>query len=167
MRGQPQIPAVCYAAPLGPLRAFFIKDAPMDRQLLRSQLERHEGLRLRVYQCTEGFNTIGYGRNLDQSGISREEAEFMLTADIEAVERQLDTVDEYVALDPIRQTVIANLCFNVGFRGLMQFKRMWKAIGKQNYVAAAREMVDSKWARQVGNRAIELAEIMRTGVISE
>jgi lysozyme len=139
----------------------------MDRRLLRSQLERHEGLRLRVYQCTEGYNTIGYGRNLDQNGISREEADFMLTADIEAVERELKTVDEYVALDPIRQTVIANLCFNVGFRGLMQFKRMWAAIGKKNYVAAEREMLNSKWARQVGSRATQLAEIMRTGVSSE
>jgi lysozyme len=135
----------------------------MNRQLLRSQLERHECLRLRVYKDTVGVNTIGYGRNLDDVGISREEAEFMLTADIESVERELDTVREYRALDPIRQTVIANMCFNLGFNGLMQFKRMWKAIGKQSYSAAAREMLDSKWANQVGARAVELSEIMRTG----
>ena len=137
----------------------------MDRQLLRSQLERHEGLRLKVYKDTVGVNTIGYGRNLDDVGISREEADYMLDSDIENVERQLDTVDEYAALDPIRQAVIANLCFNVGFRGLMNFSRMWQAVGRQDYGSAAREMLDSKWARQVGGRAVELAGIMRTGKV--
>ena len=135
----------------------------MDRQLLRSQLERHEGLRLKVYQDTVGKATIGYGRNLDDVGISRVEADVLLAADIEKVERQLQTIDEYLELDPIRQTVIANLCFNVGFYGLMQFTRMWKAITRGDYSAASREMLDSTWRRQVGARAIELAEIMRTG----
>ena len=139
----------------------------MDRQLLRSQLERHEGLRLRVYKDMVGVNTIGYGRNLDDVGISRDEADFMLDNDIEAVERQLNTVDEYVSLDPVRQTVIANMCFNVGFRGLMNFSRMWQAIGRQDYGSAAREMLDSKWARQVGSRATELAGIMRVGKSGE
>ena len=138
----------------------------MDRQLLRSQLERHEGLRLRVYKDTVGVNTIGYGRNLDDVGITREEADYMLAADIERVERELDTIDEYVTLDRIRQTVIANMCFNVGFRGLLNFKRMWKHLGRHDYPGAAKEMLNSKWAGQVGNRAIELAKIMRTGEVS-
>ena len=137
----------------------------MDRDLLRSQLERHEGLRLKPYldTATPPRLTIGYGRNLDDVGITREEADYMLAADIERVERELDTIDEYVALDRIRQTVIANMTVNMGFRGVIQFKRMWAAIGRKDYAAAAREMLDSKWRRQVGNRAIELAEIMRSG----
>ena len=137
----------------------------MDRDLLRSQLERHEGLRLKPYLDTAvpPRLTIGYGRNLDDVGISREEAECMLANDIDKVERELDTIDEYVALDRIRQTVIANMTFNLGFHGLMQFKRMWAAIGRCDYEKAAEEMLKSKWARQVGNRATELADIMRTG----
>jgi len=137
----------------------------MDRDLLKSQLERHEGLRLRVYKDTVGVNTIGYGRNLDDVGITREEADHMLAADIERVERDLNMVDEYMDLDRIRQTVIANMVFNLGFSGLMQFKRMWAAISRKDYAAAAREMLDSTWRKQVGNRAIELAEIMRTGEV--
>ena len=137
----------------------------MDRQLLRSQLERHEGLRLFVYQDTVGVSTIGYGRNLEDAGISRAEADCMLANDIDKVERELDTIDEYVALDRIRQTVIGNMSFNLGFHGLMQFKRMWAAIGRKDYAAAAREMLDSKWKTQVGYRALELAEIMRTGEV--
>ena len=139
----------------------------MDRQLLRSQLERHEGLRLKPYldTATPPRLTIGYGRNLDDAGITREEADYMLSADIDRVERELDTIDEYVALNRIRQTVIGNMSFNLGFHGLMQFKRMWAAIGRCDYEKAAEEMLKSKWARQVGNRATELAEIMRTGVV--
>lgn len=138
----------------------------MNRELLRSQLERHEGLRLRVYQDTVGKATIGYGRNLDDVGISRDEADFMLDNDIEAVERQLETVDEYKSLDATRQSVIANLCFNLGFRGLMGFRRMWQAIGRKDYDSAAREMLDSRWSDQVGSRAVELAGIMRTGEVA-
>jgi len=139
----------------------------MDRQLLRSQLERHEELRLKPYLDTAvpPRLTIGYGRNLDDAGISREESDYMLANDIDKVERELDTIDEYVALDRIRQTVIANMSFNLGFNGLLQFKRMWAAIGRCDYEKAAKEMLDSKWKTQVGYRALELAEIMRTGEV--
>jgi len=139
---------------------------PMNRQLLRSQLERHEGLRLKPYLDTVGKLTVGYGRNLEDVGISRDEADFMLDNDIDQVERQLETVDEYRDLDPVRQTVIANMVYNLGFSGLMTFKRMWSAIGRKDYATAADEMLDSKYARQVGQRAIELANIMRTGTAS-
>jgi lysozyme len=137
----------------------------MDTQQLREQLERHEGLRLKPYKDTVGKLTIGIGRNLDDKGISREEAFTLLDNDIAEVVRQLEQVDEYQALDEIRQTVLANLCFNVGFKGIIGFKRMWRALAKRDYAAAAAEMLDSKWAKQVGRRATELAEIMRTGEV--
>tara|TARA_B100002003_G_scaffold189273_1_gene178037 strand:- start:3702 stop:4124 length:423 start_codon:yes stop_codon:yes gene_type:complete len=137
----------------------------MNRQLLRSQLERHEGLRLKPYLDTVGKLTVGYGRNLEDVGISRDEADFMLDNDIDQVERQLETVDEYRDLDPVRQTVIANMAFNLGFAGLMGFKNMWSAIDRRDWDRAAKEMLNSKWARQVGVRAVELSEIMRTGEV--
>lgn len=136
---------------------------PMNRQLLRSQLERHEGLRLKPYLDTVGKLTVGYGRNLEDVGISRDEADFMLDNDIDQVERQLETVDEYRDLDPVRQTVIANMVYNLGFRGAIGFKRMWAAISRGDYDLAAEEMMNSRWASQVGYRARELAEIMRSG----
>lgn len=138
---------------------------PMNRQLLRSQLERHEGLRLKPYRDTVGKLTIGYGRNLEDVGISRDEADFMLDNDIDQVERQLETVDEYRDLDAVRQAVIANMAFNLGFAGLMGFKNMWAAIGRRDWESASEEMLNSKWARQVGVRAVELSEIMQTGEV--
>jgi len=137
----------------------------MNRYLLRSQLERHEGLRLKPYLDTVGKLTVGYGRNLEDVGISRDEADFMLDNDIDQVERQLETVDEYRDLDPVRQSVIANMAFNLGFAGLMGFKNMWSAIARRDWDRAADEMLNSKWARQVGVRAVELSEIMRTGEV--
>ncbi|OJT01555.1 glycoside hydrolase family protein [Marinobacter nauticus] len=137
----------------------------MDRTLLKSQLERHEGLRLKPYRDTVGKLTVGYGRNLDDVGITPEEAELMLDNDIDAAEKHLLTVDEYNGLDPIRQAVICNMCFNLGFYGLMAFRKMWKAIARKDYTEASKQMLDSRWARQVGYRAQELAEIMRTGEV--
>jgi len=135
----------------------------MNRELLRSQLERHEGLRLKPYRDTVGKLTVGYGRNLDDVGVSRDEADFMLDNDIDKVERKLFTIEEYQALNPVRQTVICNMAFNLGFAGLMKFRGMWSGLARHDYEAAAREMLDSKWARQVGYRAQELSEIMRAG----
>lgn len=139
---------------------------PMNRELLRSQLERHEGLRLKPYLDTVGKLTVGYGRNLEDVGISRDEADFMLDNDIDMIEAQLETIDEYLSLDPVRQTVLANMGFNLGFYGLMKFKKMWAAIGRQDWQNASWEMRNSKWARQVGYRASELAKIMETGEVA-
>lgn len=139
----------------------------MNRKLLISQLKRHEDTRLKPYLDSVGKMTIGTGRNIDDVGIFPDEAALMLKNDIHRVERELSNVDEYISLDPVRQVVIANMCFNLGFYGLMQFKRMWKNLSRHNYPSAAKEMLDSKWARQVGYRSIELAEIMRTGEVSD
>lgn len=134
---------------------------------LRRQLMRHEGLRLKPYRCTAGKLTIGYGRNLDDRGISSLEAAAMLDADI----RQ--TVEECVAvfawfnyLDTVRQDVVANMVFNLGIPKFMRFKNLIAALRAQDYRRAADEMLDSKWAQQVGARAEELAKQMRTGFYS-
>jgi len=139
----------------------------MDRELLKSQLVRHEGVRLRPYRDSVGKLTIGIGRNLDDIGITRDEADLMLDNDIDQAVIILETVDEYQSTDSIRQTVLANMCFNMGFRRLMGFHKMWKAIGRRDYQSAAREMLDSRWAEQVGSRAQELARIMRTGEVQQ
>ncbi|WP_165856748.1 glycoside hydrolase family protein [Marinobacter sp. JSM 1782161] len=138
----------------------------MNRQLLRSQLERHEGLRLEPYKDTVGKLTIGYGRNIEDNGISRDEADFMLDNDIDSIESELRRLPAYNALCASRQTVIANMAFNMGVPTLLQFRKMWAAIDSMDWARAAAEMMDSRWARQVGNRAVELSEIMRSGEVS-
>jgi len=135
----------------------------MNRQLLLKQLERHEGLRLKPYRDTVGKLTVGYGRNLDDRGISEDEAGFMLDNDIDQVEQELERMPLYLSLDPIRQVVLANMAFNMGVPTLLEFRRMLGALAEKDWDRAAAEMMDSKWARQVGSRAEELSELMRRG----
>lgn len=135
----------------------------MNRQLLLEQLQRHEGLRLKPYQDTVGKTTIGYGRNLDDRGISEDEAGFMLDNDIDQVVAELERMPLFLSLNPVRQVVLANMAFNMGVPTLLEFRRMLGALAEQHWDRAAREMMDSKWARQVGSRAEELSELMRRG----
>lgn len=132
---------------------------------IKAQLVRHEGLRLKPYRCTAGKLTIGIGRNLDDCGISQKEAYAMLERDILSCEQWLiDEIPEiYCNLDEVRQSVLLNMCFNLGIKGLLAFKNTLSFVAAGDWEKAANGMLASKWAKQVGRRAIELAEMMRKG----
>ena len=132
---------------------------------IKAQLVRHEGLRLKPYRCTAGRLTIGIGRNLDDRGISQKEAYTMLERDIQDCEQWLiDKIPEiYNKLDEVRQSVLLNMCFNLGIKGLLEFKNTLAFIDAGDWERAANGMLASKWAKQVGRRAIELSEMMRKG----
>ncbi|MBF0165404.1 MAG: glycoside hydrolase family protein [Magnetococcales bacterium] len=136
----------------------------MDRQALERQLRVHEGLKVKPYRDTVGKITIGIGRNLDDVGISPEEALHLLNNDIDRVERVLpDLIVGYHKLDDVRQRVLADMCFNLGQAGLKGFARFINCVNVGNFSLAAREMLDSRWAKQVGRRAQTLARMMETG----
>jgi lysozyme len=132
---------------------------------IKAQLVRHEGLRLKPYRCTAGKLTIGIGRNLEDRGISQKEAYAMLERDIQDCEQGLiDEIPEvYNKLDEVRQSVLLNMCFNLGIKGLLEFKNTLAFIRAGDWERAANGMLASKWAKQVGKRAIELSELMRKG----
>lgn len=132
---------------------------------LIEQLKRDEGLRLKPYQDTVGKWTIGYGRNLEDTGITEEEAEYLLLNDIERVRRDLRrVVPWYQELNrEAREAVIENMAFNLGIHGLLRFHATLHEIKHGDYENAARHMMKSLWARQVPNRAGRLAEQMRKG----
>ena len=135
----------------------------MDR--IKEQLIRHEGLRLKPYRCTAGKLTIGIGRNLDDCGISQSEAYVMLINDIMNCEKQLQAKipDIYNGLDEVRKSVLLNMCFNLGINGLLGFKNTLAFVKAGDWERAANNMLVSRWAKQVGRRAIELSELMRKG----
>lgn len=127
-------------------------------------LKKEEGFRAKVYKCIAGKNTIGFGRNLDDKGITYEEAEYLLKNDIKMVDTWLNgNVPIYATLTPERQFVLIDMCFNLGFVGLLKFRKMFEAIKAGEFAKAAAEMLNSKWAVQVGPRARKLARIMETG----
>lgn len=131
---------------------------------LRDQLIRHEGLRLKPYRDSVGKLTIGVGRNLDDSGISEAEALHLLDNDIAAVKATGMRHDWFRKLDPVRKDAILNMAFNMGWPRLLGFRQMIAALERMDYEEAAREALASKWADQVGNRAREVSEQLRTGV---
>lgn len=135
----------------------------MDTEILLAELERDEGLRLHPYECTAGKLSIGVGRNLDDVGISREEAMHLLANDVRRVIAECELFPWYHRLDSTRQRVVANMLFNLGLARFKGFKNMIAALREHDYEKAATEMLDSKWARQVGARAERLAKMMRDG----
>lgn len=161
---------------------------PLNREVLKAELRRDEGEKLRVYKCTEGFDTIGCGRNLDavglslaeqlalgctvaevkKKGITKAQSDLLLDNDIDRSIADLDRVlNWWRQLDPVRQRVLINMCFNMGIgngrNGLTSFRNTLRYIQNGEYGHAADNMLASKWARQVGNRAVRLAELMRLG----
>lgn len=128
------------------------------------QLQRHEGLRLKPYKCTGDKWTIGYGRNLEDRGITQAEALALLKNDIADVMSMLSfELSFYLELDQIRRDVLTNMAFQIGVAGLLKFKKTLQYVKAGEYEKAAYEMLDSKWAKQTPSRAKELSEQMRTG----
>ncbi len=136
----------------------------MNHSRIEKQLRRQEGYRKHPYRDTEGVLTFAYGRNLDANGISRGEARFLLKNDIAVAEGEcLSRFGFFKDLDSIRQEVLVNMMFNLGWPRLKAFVKMIAALEKEDYETAAVEMIDSRWFRQVKGRAEELADQMRTG----
>jgi lysozyme len=129
-------------------------------------LVRDEGLRLKPYKDSVGKLTIGIGRNLEDVGISKQEAEDLLANDIDKAIEDAKTLvgdDFFNALGDVRQRVLVNMAFNLGRSRLRRFRRMLAAIRAGKFSNAADEMVSSRWYQQVGIRAARLELMMRTG----
>lgn len=136
----------------------------INKPRLVSTLSRHEGIRRFPYKDSEGIWTIGVGRNLEDRGLSAEEIEFLLSNDIAIAHGEcLNNVDGFRELNGPRQEVVVNMVFNLGWPRFRTFRLFRHFLYVQDYDRAAEEMLDSKWAEQVGRRARELAVVMRTG----
>ncbi|MCX8566976.1 MAG: lysozyme [Glomeribacter sp. 1016415] len=133
-----------------------------DRAALISELKRDEGERFKPYFDTVGKITIGVGRNLTDGGISQSECAIILNNDIARTMRWLDQhLPWWRTLDAVRQRVLINMAFNLG-GNLLTFVNTLNAMQRNNYAAAAHGMLTSKWANQGGQRAVRLANMMRT-----
>jgi lysozyme len=138
----------------------------VNLQPLWEQLLQHEGLRLKPYRCSAGKLTIGIGRNIEDVGITEEEALVLFGNDISRVIAEIDkNIPAFSSLDEIRKRVLVDMGFNLGIRRLMKFRRMLAALEDGDYSQAAVEMMDSRWARQVGSRAERLKNMMKTGEV--
>ena len=135
----------------------------LNRPLIES-IMRHEGYRNRAYQDTEGIWTIGYGTNLQELQIDDTLARKWLIEKIQESETYARRFPEYSLLDTQnRKNVFIEMIYNMGPSRVAGFKNMLAAIRERDWEEAAKEMLDSKWARQVGMRAVRLSNIMKEG----
>ncbi len=135
----------------------------MKEEDLKDWIKACEGFRAHPYLDTVGVGkvTIGYGRNIDDNGISPKEAEFMLDNDISRCKEELSHYGWYTNSPLNVQAALINMCFNLGLTKLISFKKMIAALERQDYTVASIEALNSRWAEQVGKRAKDVALMMR------
>lgn len=126
-------------------------------------IARHEGLALKPYSDSRGFLTIGRGRCLTTRGITEQEADYLFGNDFDGVLADLAKQAWWTKIDPLRQMALADMAFNLGTHGLLGFRKMLSALLAQRWGEAAAQMMDSAWAREVGDRADEDRAIILTG----
>ena len=134
------------------------------RDIVRAQLRIDEGTRDKPYKDSEGILTIGVGRNLEHVGLRHDEIELMLENDITVAEGDAKVLfQSFPLLSDNRKAVLVNMAFNLGRQRLAAFQRFRAAVEAEEWERAAAEMLDSRWAEQVGIRAKRLAQQMMEG----
>ena len=134
---------------------------------LKESLKKHEGYEPRVYKCPNGFDTIGYGFAIKDLFMDEEIADLILDKKIRGILARIQGDEEWDSWffdkqEPV-QDVLVNMIFQIGFSGVKKFKKTIKYIKEDNFLMAAEEMLDSKWARADSpNRAKELSEIIKS-----
>lgn len=130
-----------------------------------ADLVRDEGYRQFPYRCTAGRLTIGIGRNIDDVGVSKAEAEYLLVRDILSSTTDLQNIfTEFNIFPDDIQRVLINMRFQLGFMRFRAFKKMIEAARNRQWSEMARQMKDSSWYKQVperANRLIKLVEGVR------
>ena len=140
----------------------------------------HEGIRLQPYKCPAGYWTIGVGRNLEtnpptaeekrvigdwRNGITKNAAFYLLSNDIKRISDECARqIPFWKNLDDERQYALVDMAFNLGMAGLLKFQKMLSYLGVGNYIQAATECLASKYAKDVGERAVRVAKIIEKGV---
>ena len=131
---------------------------------LKDWIKHYEGFNHLAYRDSEGKLTIGWGRNIEDRGITKEEAEFMLENDIQIAYNDLKGFTWYLlAPDGVKRALV-NMCYNMGISRLLNFKKMIQALIKRDYTQASLEALDSQWAKQVGQRAKDIAVMIREDI---
>ena len=145
----------------------------MDLQVLREQLEIDEGVKYEIYLDHLGYPTFGIGHLIREDDPEHGQAtgtEVSESRVVEAFEQDVQTVlsdcailyPDFDELPEEAQQVIANMMFNMGRPRLSKFKGMKRGVDARDWNAAADEMVDSGWYKQVTNRADRLVQRMRS-----
>jgi len=121
---------------------------------IRDHVKEYEGYSQLVYECTAGYATIGYGRNLEQRGITKAESEYLLANDLQQCIKELrGIINKFDDLPDKAQLVLIDMCYNLGLSKLLNFENMLDAIDARDWEEASKQLLDSRYAAQVKRRA--------------
>ena len=151
----------------------------LELDLALKLVKEAEGFEPHEYRCTAKKLTQGYGRNLEvhplsdeekaelneDGSVSKEVAEKWALKELQECEEKLLQNIIYQKQTEVRKAVLLDMCFNIGYSGLMKFKKMWFALGERDYAEASRQMKDSAWYIQVGTRGKRNVTIMASNII--
>ena len=124
---------------------------------LIEEIKQEEGFSGTVYRCTEGFDTVGYGSRMP---ITKEEAELLLEHRLKAMKAQLTGYLYDIDIKDEAWDILFNMAYQLGVKGVLNFKNMIKALKDNDYKEASIQMLDSLWAKQTPNRAKRLSDRM-------
>ena len=126
---------------------------------LLEEIKKHEGFKSTVYQCTEGYETIGYGFAIKDLYLDEDIAELILMRKIQKLLERIIAAFSWFENSPKEvKFVVTNMCYQLGLRGFSKFKQTIYYLETEQYEEASLEMLDSLWAKQTPNRAKELSE---------
>ena len=130
---------------------------------LIESIKKNEGYRARVYKCSEGYDTIGYGFAIKDLKLTEDVCDIILKQKLEKINNILENRFDWYPTAPIAiQDVVVEMVYQLGYTGFTKFKKTIYYIETEQYTEAADEMLDSLWARQTPNRAKELSEKVRS-----
>jgi lysozyme len=136
----------------------------IDAQLMRSRLIKDEALRLKPYLDTVGRITAGIGRNLSEKGIGQAACDQWFAEDVAEALAGAEKYSWFAGLDLPRRQVIVCMIFNMGAETFASFDGTQAAFAAHDWPTASTHMLGTKWASEVGQRAVIYARIVRTGI---
>ena len=129
---------------------------------LKDDIKKHEGWRSSVYKCTNGYDTIGYGFAIKDLILDKDIGDIILERKLNKLDLAITKTFSWFIDSPSEiKIVVTEMCYNLGVTGFSKFKKTIYLLETEQYEEASVEMLDSLWAKQVGNRANRLATQMR------
>ena len=139
-----------------------MNDIPKDLLKILEDIKRHEGFEPKVYKCTEGYDTIGYGFAIKDLVLDKDVSDLILMKKLhKLLQRIVIAFPWFKEINYEAKRVIVNMCYQLGLSGFSKFKKTIYLLETEQYEEASVEMLDSLWAKQTPNRAKELSETLR------
>jgi lysozyme len=136
----------------------------IDSGMMRVRLIKDEALRLKPYLDTVGRITAGIGRNLSAKGVGQAACDMWFAEDVAEALSGAEAYPWFTGLDQSRRQVVVCMIFNMGAEAFDEFDGTHDALAAHNWQSASDHMLATKWAQQVGNRALIYARIVRLGI---